>query len=58
MGFLCMAIKTTLEQRKAVQAAIALSEAGQEGAVNGKRYRVADLAVHYKREEQILARYG
>ncbi len=57
MGFLRMAIKTTLEQLEAVQAAIAFCEAGQEGSVNGKRYRMADLAVLYRREEQLLARY-
>lgn len=57
MGFLRMAIKTTLEQLEAVQAAIALCEAGQEGSVNGKRYRMADLAVLYMREERLLARH-
>jgi len=57
MGFLRMAIKTTLEQLEAVQAAIAFCGAGQEGSVNGKRCRMADLDVLYRREEQLLARY-
>ena len=58
MGFLRMAIKTTLEQLKAVQAAIALCETGQEGSVNGKRYRMADLDVLYKQKARVLARKG
>jgi len=58
MGFFYMAIKTTLEQLEAVQAAIALCETGQEGSVNGKRYRMADLDVLYKREEHLMARYN
>lgn len=52
-----MAIKTTVEQLEAVQAAIALCETGQEGYVNGVRYRMGDLNALYKREEVLLARY-
>ena len=52
-----MAVKTTLEQLEEVQAAITKVMSGQEGTLDGKSIKFADLNTLNMRESMLLKRY-